>query len=100
MDTGKTQGGFLHSYSGCAAASCRHPQVYGFAVFFILASTWLWAQSAGLDLEDQARKSSAAGNYQEAARLYELLTAQQPSSTSAFINLGVAYAKLGRFSLA
>ncbi len=74
--------------------------MYKLAFLFATVSIWVSAQRAGADLEDEARRLSAAGDYEGAAKAYEALTAQQPGSVSAYINLGVAYAKLGRLPLA
>jgi tetratricopeptide (TPR) repeat protein len=78
----------------------RHRGVYKLAFLFATASIWVGAQRPGANLEDEARRLSAAGDYEGAAKAYEALTTQKPGSASAYINLGVAYAKLGRFPLA
>jgi tetratricopeptide (TPR) repeat protein len=69
-------------------------------VILAIVSVCSHGQPAGENLAEEARKLSAAGDYKEAVRIYQLLAARQPRSVSVFINLGVAYAKLGQFSLA
>jgi len=69
-------------------------------VLLAIASVCSGGQQAGENLAEKARKLSAAGNYKEAIKIYQLLAAREPRSVSVFINLGVTYAKLGQFSLA
>jgi Flp pilus assembly protein TadD len=69
-------------------------------VLLAIASVRSTGQPAGENLAEEARKLSAAGDYKEAVKIYQLLAAREPRSVSVFINLGVAYAKLGQFSLA
>jgi len=65
-----------------------------------IASVCSGGQQAGESLAEKARKLSAAGDYKEAIKIYQLLVAREPRSVSVYINLGVTYSKLGQFSLA
>jgi len=56
--------------------------------------------AAGENLAEKARRLYAAGDYEEAIKVYEALAVREPQSVTVFINLGVAYAKTGQFSLA
>jgi len=56
--------------------------------------------AAGENLAEKARRLYAAGDYEEAIKVYEALAVREPRSVTVFINLGVAYAKTGQFSLA
>src|SRR5215472_11723635 len=70
------------------------------AIVLLAVASVCSGQPAGENLAEEARKLAAAGDYKEAIRIYQLLAAREPRSVSVFINLGVAHAKLGQFSLA
>ena len=56
--------------------------------------------AVGENLAEKARRLYAAGDYEEAIKVYEALAVREPRSVTVFINLGVAYAKTGQLSLA